>query len=109
MDNSQTLRALIFQRVRFLDTELAEDLYRRMPEVASVSELNGFMHQLLAQYEENTFHLRTNLQDTDFVTWNAFFQTSVLPFLIQHRLPPMTNANTTPTYAGLSYDLTVKG
>lgn len=98
MDNQYCIKEALFQRLKFIDTELAEDLHRRMPEVKTVTELNTFFHQFLALYQENTFQLREALRDTDFITWYIFFNAHIVPFLVHHRLPPMTNTKVDATY-----------
>lgn len=98
MDNQYSIKEALFQRLKFIDTELAEDLHRRMPEVKNVSELNTFFHQFLAMYEEPTRDLREALKDTDFITWYIFFTAHIVPFLVHHRLPPMTNTKVQATY-----------
>lgn len=92
-------REELYQKLRFTDVELAEDLYRRMPEVTTLAELNRYWHQLLGQYEVDTLGLRMLLSTTDLEGWMEFFTKELAPFLVEHRLPPMTNRATPCTYA----------
>lgn len=95
-----------FQIVRGIDPELAEDLDRRLPEIHAVNDLNTFFHQLLAQYQQCTLELRTKLVATvDLTAWWVSFAQYILPFLLEHRLPPYTHLHATPIYDGKSCNL----
>src|SRR5690554_4879201 len=97
---SQSLVARVFYLIRSRDIELAEDYYRRCnPEVNSIREINAFFHQILAQYDSDTFNIRMQLLDTeDFNVWAESFVTHVLPFLVAHRFPSNTSRRIVPYY-----------
>lgn len=87
------------QRIRVLDVELSEDLYRRMPDCNSIYDLNMFFHGILSHYKPSTTIIRATLVDgNDFEIWYVNFIKNVLPFLIKHRLPTCTNLEVKPTY-----------
>ena len=92
-------RSILFQRIKAFDIELAEDLYRRMPVITTVSELCKFFHLLLAQYETTTTQHRSTLDVAlDFEQWYVSFVKELLPFLKSHRLPPCTDRLAKPMY-----------
>lgn len=97
---SNTLVARVFYLIRSRDIELAEDYFRRCnPEVNSIRELNAFFHQVLAQYDEDTFSIRMQLLDTDdFNIWAESFVVHVLPFLVANRFPSNTSRRIVPYY-----------
>jgi hypothetical protein len=99
MNINQTL----FQAIRGSDPELAEDLNRRFPLFSSIIEVNHFFHQLLSSYPFDTAGVRSMLPQTDQVTnWFAGFRTHVLPWLMQHRCPTVTNRKTPAMYETVS-------
>ncbi|BEG72420.1 hypothetical protein [Pseudomonas phage PA1C] len=99
MSNTIDYRAVIFQRTRALDVEVAEDLYRRMPEIKDLATLNQFFHLLLAQYKINTLELRCTLNEVnDFEAWWRNFAANFIPLFRKKRLPPCTDAAAQPMY-----------
>lgn len=85
--------------LRGKDVELSEDLYRRLPEIQTVGELNGFFHGILAQHDHCTLSIRTELIDTgDFNTWFGNFNEKVLPHIQENRLPTCTDKAAAPAY-----------
>lgn len=91
--SSHTLVARVFYLIRSRDIELAEDYYSRCnPQATSIRELNAFFHQVLAQYECDTFSIRMELLDTDdYNVWAESFVTYILPFLVLNRFPSNTS------------------
>ena len=99
-----SLVAQAYYLIRARDVELAEDFLHRIPrDTASVRELNAFFHQILAQYQVDTFQIRLKLVDTnDFGVWANGFISGILPFLMQNRFP----SNTTKRVSSYYHDLT---
>ncbi|AEH03596.1 hypothetical protein AVT69_gp171 [Pseudomonas phage PhiPA3] len=93
------LKMMVIQRIRAFDVELSEDLYRRMPAIGTLEQLNQYFQLLLASYAQSTLELRTLLNANDpLEVWCANFQKKVLPFLSKHRLPPCTDSRATAMY-----------
>ena len=93
------LKMLGIQRGRPFDVELSEGLYRRMPAISTLEQLNQYFQLLLASYTQSTLELRALLNANDPIeVWCANFQKKVLPFLSRHRLPPCTDSRVTPMY-----------
>lgn len=100
------IKKQFIQALRPHDVELAEDLHRRMPEVKTVGELNGFMHGILAQHQHCTLDLRSQLQPTeDFNEWFGSFTHYVLPEVSATRLPTCTDKAASPAYQCTSKSL----
>ncbi|ARV76853.1 hypothetical protein PHABIO_222 [Pseudomonas phage Phabio] len=97
------IKKQFIQAIRAQDVELSEDLYRRIPEIQSVGELNGFFHGILAQHKHCTLDLRSSLvADENFNSWLTNFKANVLPHIIESRLPTCTDKAATPAYACVS-------
>lgn len=93
------IKKQFIQAVRAQDVELSEDLYRRIPELNTVGELNGFFHGLLAQHSHCTLDVRSQLIPTDdFNNWFNNFNSKVLPYIQEKRLPTCTD-----TASGAAY------
>lgn len=93
------IKKQFIQAVRAQDVELSEDLYRRLPDVNTVGELNGFFHGVLAQHNDCTLAVRAQLISTDdFNTWFTNFNTNVLPHIKETRLPTCTDNAAQPAY-----------
>lgn len=97
---NHTLIARVFYLIRSRDIELAEDYFRRCnPNANSIRELNAFFHQVLSQYEYDTFNIRMELLDTeDFNVWAESFVLHVLPFLVLNRFPSNTSRRVVTYY-----------
>lgn len=93
------IKKQFIQALRAQDVELSEDLYRRLPDVKTVGELNGFFHGILAQHDHCTLSLRTELIGTDsFPEWFTNFNSKVLPHIQESRLPTCTDKAAKPAY-----------
>ncbi len=93
------LKGRLFYVIQFHDVDLAEDFYRRCPDVSSVYELNNFFHSLLSQYAHDTSRLRAQLQvNENFDYWQCRFVEHVLPSLCNWRFPPFTHLQARPIY-----------
>ena len=99
MTNPIDYRAVIFQRTRAIDVEVAEDLHRRMPAITDLVALNQFFHLLIAQYKTNTLDIRCTLTEiNDFEIWWLNFNSNILPLFRKKRLPPCTDMAAQPMY-----------
>lgn len=93
------IKKQFIQALRAQDVELSEDLYRRLPEVETVGELNGFFHGILAQHDHCTLAVRSELiATTDFFTWFTNFNVKVLPHIQESRLPTCTDKAAAAAY-----------
>lgn len=94
------LKKQFIQSVRAQDVELSEDLYRRIPDIQSVGELNSFFHGILAQHKHCTLDVRTSLpkETKDYSVWLVNFNANVLPHIIETRLPSCTDKNSAAAY-----------
>lgn len=94
------IKKQFIQAVRGKDVELSEDLYRRIPEIQTVGELNGFFHGILAQHSHCTLDIRSKLVTTeDFESWFTTFNADVLPHIQENRLPTCTDKASAPVYS----------
>lgn len=100
------IKKQFIQAVRGKDVELSEDLYRRLPEIGTVGELNGFFHGILAQHDHCTLDLRAKLVAKDnFDKWFRVFNKEILPHLQETRLPTCTDKASKPAYSCSSRSL----
>jgi hypothetical protein len=99
MANRDGIRARVFYLIRSKDVELAEDFYRRCPDVKSVGSLNAFFRRTLTQYPTDTQVMRSHLDDALTIEqWLSMFEQHVLPTLRTLRFPPCTDNTSNPFY-----------
>lgn len=99
MANRDTIRARVYYLIRSTDVDLAEDFFRRCPDVKSIHTLNAFFHRTLSQCEVNTQALRACLDDNvSLDVWCQNFSQHILPTLRRHRFPPYTDKRASPFY-----------
>ncbi len=96
---NNTLSCQLVNKLYIYDVELTEDLKRRLPVASECKELSNYFHLLLTQYPFDTLVIRAGIPNTDnFSIWFNYFVKSILPVLIEHRLPTLTHLNPSPIY-----------
>lgn len=100
MPTSNTLSHRAFNLVCFHDVELGEAFLQRIPNTSDVPTLNHHIRLLLASLPGDTTIAREHLDDRlEPEWWLCMFNNTIVPVLIESRLPADTRRVHTPYYA----------
>ncbi len=97
---NHTIRTKVFYLIRYHDVELAESFLRHCQHANDLEDINAFFHRTLAQMTPDTTAIRsvleTNITEEQ---WLQRFDQHVLPFLREHRFPPLSGKNVPSLYS----------